>query len=323
MLPGNTLGNIETLVKAAAAAGRLGPGRNFYVSSTNAQHLAITDSDTNSGLTPLDPLSTIDYAIGLCTAGRGDNIICLPGHTEDITTAAAIVFDVADVTLLGLGTGSARPTITCSGTTDTTDINITAANVTIDNVYFDMTGNDSVAAFIDVDAADCTFRNCYFLLADSGGQVDIGVDVGTGSHRCKFHDCTFFGDTAESVAITVSAAVTEFEMQRCRIDAVGATSPGLIEFTAVATNIFMKDCYFANRVASATTTVDFNANACTGMFVNVHSVLGTIATAGSGILPFESTGQAAYIGLIECYCVNDQAAGGAGEAGALVGAVSS
>ncbi len=32
--------------------------------------------------------------------------------------------------------------------------------------------------------------------------------------------------------------------------------------------------------------------------------------------------QAAYIGLIECYCVNDQAAGGAGEAGALVGAVS-
>jgi hypothetical protein len=69
--------------------------------------------------------------------------------------------------------------------------------------------------------------------------------------------------------------------------------------------------------------VDFNANACTGMFKNVHSVLGTIATAGSGILPFESTGQAAYIGLVECYCVNDQAAAGAGEAGALVGAVSS
>lgn len=323
MLVDTPFHNVEVLVRAAAAAGRLGPGRNFYVGNGTAQHGQRGASDSTSrGLSPSDPLATIDYAIGLCTAGRGDNIIVLPGHSENITTAAAIVFDVSGVTLLGLGTGSNRPTITCSGTTDTLDINITAANVTIDNVYFDMTGNDAVDAFIDLDAADCTFRNCYFLLADSGGQVDIGVDVGTGSDRCRFENCEFFGDTASSVAITVSAAVIGLTVKNCYFDIVGSTSPGLIEFGAAALNIRFEDVILCNRVALATTTVDFNGHACTGVFKNVHSVLGTIATAGSGILPFESTGQAAYVGLIECYCVNDQAAGGAGEAGALVGAVS-
>ena len=322
MLVDAPFANVEALVKAAAAAGRLGAGENFFVGGTTLLRGQRTGSDTTNRGTLYDPYSTLDYATGICTAGRHDNVICLPTHTVDITAASGITCDIAGVTYLGIGTGDYRPTVTCSGTDDATNIVISAKNVTFDNFLFDMTGNDSVASFITLTAADCTFRNCRFLLADSTGQVDIGVTVSTGAHRCKFIDCEFFGDTADSVAIAVGAVVTELHVERCKFDVVGSTSPGLIEFTAAATSIFFKDVVLINRVASATTTVDFNANACTGTFINVHSVLGTVATAGSGILPYESTGAAAFIAGIQCYCVNDQAASGAGEAGALVGAVS-
>jgi len=305
-------------------------GRVFFVGDSDTT-LGISAADIgvgtlgsdSYGLDPYFPFATLEYCItNACVAGRGDVIYVVPGTTIDLTAAAGLDLDIAGITIIGLGNNDNRPSITCSGTDDNTDMDIDAAGITIENFLFDMTGNDSVAAFIDVNAADFTLRKCRILLADSGGQVDIGIDVGTGAHRCLIEDCEFFGDTADSVAVTVAAVVTEFTMRRCKVDMVGATGVGCVEFTAAATNVLFEDCFFANRVGSATATVDCNANAVTGAMVRCNHVLGTIAAAGSGILPVVSTGQAAYIASIENYVVNDQDSGGAGEAGALVGTAS-
>jgi len=52
------------------------------------------------------PLPTLDYAIGKCTAGRGDTIYVCPGHAETLATASAVTFDVdgVEVVVLGLET---------------------------------------------------------------------------------------------------------------------------------------------------------------------------------------------------------------------------
>lgn len=108
------------------------PGNVWWVgNSTTLLPGAIGASDGNPG-TFLKPFSTIDYAIGRCTAGAGDIIMVRPGHAETISGAAGITLDVAGVAIIGLGFGSLRPTITFSATTST--IAVAASNVTIQNI---------------------------------------------------------------------------------------------------------------------------------------------------------------------------------------------
>jgi len=89
---------------------QLHPGKVFYVNnSTVLAENGVGGSDGNPG-TLQRPFSTIDYAIGRCTAGRGDIILVMPGHAETVTSATMINMDVAGVAIIGLGTGSSRPT---------------------------------------------------------------------------------------------------------------------------------------------------------------------------------------------------------------------
>src|SRR5574341_1596957 len=59
-------------------------------------------SDGNNG-TFSAPFATLDYAIGRCTANRGDIIVVKEGHAENVTTANGIDLDVAGITVIGLG----------------------------------------------------------------------------------------------------------------------------------------------------------------------------------------------------------------------------
>src|SRR3990167_8661415 len=62
-------------------------GKTFYVlnATTGLPEGGVTGSNITSAGQLLTPLSTIDYAIGLCVAGRGDRIVVLPGHAETLT----------------------------------------------------------------------------------------------------------------------------------------------------------------------------------------------------------------------------------------------
>jgi hypothetical protein len=102
----------------------LSTGKRFYVHSTG------TDG-ASYGTTPDAPFATIDYAIGKCTASKGDIIYVMEGHTE--TLAATIALDVAGVQIIGLGRGALRPKIT--GLTGIAMVTMTAANVTIRNIH--------------------------------------------------------------------------------------------------------------------------------------------------------------------------------------------
>src|SRR5688572_4568538 len=109
--------------------GRITGGRIFWVGS------ASSGSDGNSGFGPDEPLATIDYAVGLCTASRGDVIRVMEGHAETISTATGLIADIAGVKIIGMGTGALRPTITFA-TATTALLSITAANIEIANLIF-------------------------------------------------------------------------------------------------------------------------------------------------------------------------------------------
>ena len=103
------------------------------------------DND-NAATNPKQPAATLDGAIGKCTANNGDVILVAPGHSETISAAAAITFDVAGITVIGMGVGNSRPTITLD-TATSTDIDVTAADVQIHNMIFSMNYADIVEVF--------------------------------------------------------------------------------------------------------------------------------------------------------------------------------
>lgn len=120
------------------------------------------------------PFSTIDYAIGRCelngpSSSSRDIIMVAPGHTEAIAAAAGIACDVAGVTIVGLGYGQSRPTVSL-GTATTASITVSAANVTWANMRAVSTFADVVTAF-DVTAAGFNMLGC--MLGDSAVDLNL------------------------------------------------------------------------------------------------------------------------------------------------------
>jgi hypothetical protein len=126
---------------------------NVYFVCKTATSNWIAGADVPSAGSYGNPFATIDYAIGKCTASQGDVIYVLPGHTETIAAAGGITCDVAGISIIGLGNGNLRPTVTWSETASSWLI--TAANVTIKNIRTTL-GKDEVVSMFAVSAAGCT-----------------------------------------------------------------------------------------------------------------------------------------------------------------------
>lgn len=136
------------------------PGNVFWVNNSGVLPAGgIGGSDGNPG-TFQKPFSTIDYAVGRCTANRGDIIAVMPGHVETVTAAAGLSLDVAGIAVIGLGTGAKRATVNFT-TATTADMNVDANNITLYNLLF-TGGIDALAGPIDVNAADCSIINCEY-----------------------------------------------------------------------------------------------------------------------------------------------------------------
>jgi hypothetical protein len=163
---------------------QLHPGKIYFVNnSSTLPPGGIGGSDGNSG-NYLKPFATIQAGINACTASRGDIVLVMPGHAETIATAGAITAK-AGVAVIGLGVGSLRPTLTFSATGSTFALSaanftlsniltlvsvdavvvcfpVTAANVTIDKVDYQLTSAKSPVSFITTTAAgtDLAITNC-------------------------------------------------------------------------------------------------------------------------------------------------------------------
>lgn len=159
-----------------------GTGSHFFVDSNNG-------SNSNSGLSPGQPVATLAYAIGLCTANAGDIIWLMPGHADTVSAAAGIVCDIAGITVIGIGEGSLRPSITFD-TANTADMDIDAAGVTFKNVLF-LAGFADLAAPIDVNADDFTLDGCFFREAavNQNALVWIQDAAAGGSDRITVKNC--------------------------------------------------------------------------------------------------------------------------------------
>ena len=156
-----------------------------------------TGSNGNTGEDKDHPFATIDYAIGKCTASKGDVILVMPGHAETIADATSLVPDVAGISIIGLGSRNNRPTITYSATGS--EIIVTGESTVIRNIIF-KAGISAVATAIDVDANYVTIDNCMFYY---GGTTTydfvLSVDIDAYDYAIV-SNCEFYAEAATAGA---------------------------------------------------------------------------------------------------------------------------
>lgn len=164
------------------------PSSIFYVDSVNG-------SNNNDGFLRSSAKATIAGALSLCTAGKGDAICVLPGHTETLSaTTQGIAFSKSGVALVGFGNGRNRPAITC-GAADIVGFLLSGANCLVQNLRFigSTSQTTKTSTIMSITAADCTVRKCVF---EHGGAGPLDAVSVTAASRLLFEDNVFIGTSA-------------------------------------------------------------------------------------------------------------------------------
>lgn len=229
--------------------------------------------------------STIGAALTACVASRGDIILALPGYSETVTAAAGIAFTKAGVSLIGLGSGASRPTINFS-TATTADIDIDAANITIENVIINLTGIDALAAPIDVNATDFTLRKCLVVTASASGQATLGILTDANASRMVLEDNEFLGTTDAGTAAAVRiVGGNEHVIRRNRFYGAYTTSLGAIDnVTTACLRVTIADNVIENATASSTKAMVFVATSTGSIYGNKMQILsGTAPITGAAM----------------------------------------
>lgn len=162
------------------------PGRVFWVDSN-------AGADSGKG-TFQRPFDTIDYAIGRCTADKGDIIMVKAGHVETITAAAGVALDVGGISIIGLGNKRNRPIIDFT-TSAAASFKVTADNIYVENLHF-RGSVDALTNPIHVLGSDFEMSN--FTIQDVAGtaQAVDWVLTTAAANRMHLHHFEYDGDTA-------------------------------------------------------------------------------------------------------------------------------
>ncbi len=255
-------------------------GKVFFVDVTYG-----LDAGNGRGTGPTNAFKTINYAVTKCTASKGDVILVMPGHTEVVTAAAGIAIGKAGVTIIGLGSGSNRPTITYT-TATTASVTLTAANVTIRNIVFDMASGalDAVAVALAVTGANATIEDCKFLMADATYQGVAGISIGSGASSCTIQRCTFDALAAAGAAQAIKgvAAAAGLRVLDCSIRGDFSVAPISCASTFHQTDIDIARNYLKQINASAKVCLDLTT-ASTGTIRDNRLVGSTWSSAADSI----------------------------------------
>lgn len=264
------------------------PGNIFFVDSGDG-----TDS-TGFGSHPDTPFASIDFAVGQCTASQGDVIFVLPGHSETLSAAGALDLDVAGIHIIGVGEGADQPIVTLD-TATTTDIDVDAASITVENIHFSANFAD-IAVCLDVNADDFTLRRCRFTETATNMNFLVCVQdaAAAASDRITIEDCRAVGllDASNTHFVNFGGTGTGHKVVRNFLSgdwgtmAIGGS--GVITFCEIADNTIM------NEASDSDSCINV-AGTATGVIV--RNLCGGAAAQANGIATGDCLAAENYYGV--------------------------
>lgn len=234
-------GGIFTIVREDITTGAV-----FFVCSVTG-----TDAAGYGG-NPDTPLATLGYAIGLCTASKGDRIYLMPGHAENLTAATSVNCNVAGIEIIGLGNGVFVPTF--STTAAAGSITVGAANVAIRNIKLlaNFTGGTTTAFTIAAAGDGCTLDRVQCRDNAAGKEFLIHVSVATTVEDLLIKDCSFVGLAGESMTNSILFAGTSTNCTiRDTFIWVDSSDDVVDHLTAASINFCVYNCTIVNSDTDA------------------------------------------------------------------------
>lgn len=295
---------------ADTSAGSL--GRIFIVCASTDTNFAEISSMYGAGYPDGTPIvfPTITLALAKTVADRGDTVMVANNHDETITTAGGITVSTNGVTLLGLGNGVDRPTITFT-TAVAASFNVTGNEVLIKNFQF-TNGIDAQTAMVNVTGTDASFINCEFDTNTATTGAILGILTGATSDRFSAMNCRFIGPAVN--AGTTTTAQIQYESA---VDIVlqrnyhcGKMTQAVLNVTGTVLRGLIADNYFvigtgtkAIAVAAASTPFIVNnrmnvASGTTPIVAAAGFVAGNIYSAAAGVTSTGQTGSTATVSTI-------------------------
>jgi hypothetical protein len=293
-------------------------GNIFFVDSSNAN--AADQNDGEQGNSWEKPFATITYAIemDLVVASQGDVILVAPSHTETVTnstlvtTAGSFIMDIAGVSIIGLGYGVLKPTITLT-TAAAAGISITAPNCMIRNIRLVSAFTNGVTAGITLGAlADgCVLDGIDLRETLSTQEFLIGIDIAAACNNVTIQNCTFLnasGSTTYGVAIGVTGTnVVD------GLNLINNRFTGLFDTACIGgstykhTNMFISKNMVVNKKGTGAPCLLLAAE-CTGIIAdNYLSGAGAETTVTSTLT---ANALIAFCGVFNNFCVGDDAKSG-------------
>lgn len=262
---------------ASALAANPTTGRIFIVCKASLTTIKPEiDAMYGSGYQDGTPVvyTTTQAALNAAVASRGDIIFFAPGHTETVSSATALLFNKAGVTMISLGTGSLRATFTLD-TVATAKIPVSAANVAIKNAIFIANFADIATVFLlstapEFNCSTCEFRDTSSVL-NFLAIVTTTVSVNSDGLTFNGNKIAMLGTTAATTPIKVANTMDRLTIKSNYVNkaVLNNTSCLLAHGALVVTNLDMSD----NIIFSA------NTDSATGGFL-----ITTSSTTNTGMV---------------------------------------
>ena len=197
--------------------------------------------------------TTLNQGLAECRSGKGDTVLVLPGHTEDISSADQMSNLVAGTQIVGLGSGTNRPRFTWTTATstflfDVDDVSIT--NCTL-KLACSSNGGVTVAAPITVSGNGCSIDGCDIRWGDDADDiVTVGITVTGDDFTLASSNCIAAAGAAAGTTFMTVNGTARLRVLRSHIEGeTAATTTGVVQFvTAASTDMYFYDSSFINRV---------------------------------------------------------------------------
>jgi hypothetical protein len=229
--------------------------------------------------------SSIATALTNCVASRGDVVLVLPGYTETVT--AAITVSVAGVSIIGLGNGALKPTITVNFAGD--GFNVTGANVLIDNIAFAAPETDEATAMVNLAAANVTLRNINGIGSKTSKNFVDCITIASGADDLTLENIKLNNSVvAVNSFLSIEAAVARMKIRGFRAFGDVATA-GIID-AAAATHLDWEDVVVGVvGTTKPAATLDSNPTGLINRarFAGTHGTIATNANLGNAIRLFD------------------------------------
>lgn len=261
-----TFGDLVYQLGGVPVSGAFTTGNVFFVDSG-------TGNNGFDGKKPSAAFATLDYAIGKCTADNGDIIYVLPGHSE--APAAEITVDIANLSIIGLGSGKNRPKFAGAHTGDLMAID--ADDVVVENIYF-AASTAANTAHIDINAAQATIKNCLFEQGASNGTSITVTASGIAAliTGCEFHVTANGPDICIDIESGTASDLHVIDNYFNGGSTTNAWDTGCILSAVANTDVLIKDNVFMHG-ASNIGHIQFTTSTVTGVISNNMLGGGTIA----------------------------------------------